>query len=617
MNPSPVHVESKGPESMSIKMSLLDWNRPVCRVFWASVFAVGVAAGTYGLILRHPIWDTNDDVFISMIAAGVWLAPHPSADLVFVHPFLGYPLRCLHLWYPDCPWYAIFLCSCLALSLGLLCFSVLRLNPRRNFFLIVFYAALATALPSLAYLQWTTIAGLSATAGVVALLSLLIHRPSVSLAKYWVAVLFSLLMLCLGAMIRYQSALMILAVALPCGFMVLMDVQDQGTPGEQSSRVSWRSFAAIATVAFLCMSGVAALRHHWYREDARWSRFSVLLRGRSLIRDFGGLQYDPKIFEPIGWTQTDYAMIQMWLDVDPLQYSPSRMDTVLENSPRMSALRRVLEFGRWPIGVRRMLGQTRRMPSHCMLGLGTCLAATLLAFVSRRRWALMAIVTVGGTCALLLLYLHVVLGHGPGRVHATLWMAALWLVILVAAASRYGTVAADPLRLPIAFRSKAMSGLLVLLALAMIIDFVRGYRKAAAAAENHQQLERRIQKWETALPQGSIICAAGPAFPYEHHLPISSFRTMRSLKGFVGLDWFNQTPQQQQVMEQFGLGDDFWGSLARTENVFWVKGAFSEGSARVLRDYYREKYDMELLFAEVSGFPFLERMAISRIDPTP
>jgi hypothetical protein len=602
---------------MSIKMSLLDWNRPLCRVFWASVFSVGVAAGTYGLILRHPIWDANDDVFMSMIAAGVWLAPHPSADLVFVHPFLGYPLRCLHLWYPDCPWYAISLCCCLALSLGLLCFSVLRLRPTRNFSLIVCYAALATALPSLAYLQWTTIAGLTATSGVVALLSLLIHRPSVSLAKYWVAVLLSLLMLSLGAMIRYHSALMILVVAFPCGCMLLMDAQDQGAPGEQSSRVSWRSFAAIAVAAFLCMNGVAAVRHYWYREDARWSRFSVLVRVRSLIRDFGGLQYAPKTFEPVGWTQTDYAMIQRWLDIDPLQYSPSRMNTVLENSPRMSALRRVLEFGRWPMGVRRMLGQTRRFPSHCMLSLCTCLAVTLLAFVSRRRWALMAIVTVGGTCTLLLLYLHVGLGHGPYRVHATLWMAALWLVLLVAAASRHGTLPADPLRLRIAFRSKAMSGLLVLLALAMIIDFVRGYRKAVVATDNHQQLERRIQKWETALPQGSIICAAGPAFPYEHHLPISSFSTMRSLKGFVGLDWFNQTPQQQQVMEQFGLGEDFWGSLARTENVFWVEGAFSEGSARVLRDYYREKYDMELLFSEVSGFPFLKRMGISRIDPTP
>lgn len=570
------------------------------------VLAAAIAVIAYLLLLSQPVWNTNDDVIMSMMAAGVWFSPRPSADMAFVHPFIGHPISRLHLWRPDFPWYALFLCACIALSLALLCCSVLRLRSRPGFLAILIYAATATALPAFAYLQFTTVAGLVTASGTMLLLSLLL-RPPTTRSLGIVGILLALSMLSLGSMIRFDSAVLVALVSWPCGIVLVL----RSARGARQAGISLRPvLAGIVTVAVL--AGIAlgtpeASRRWLYRGSAQWSRWFCLQRGRSGLKTYRNVTYDPRVFASVGWSRTDRDMIRKWLDVDPSQHSAKRMAAVVE-ACRMGVTERLLQFDRWRTGLRRMLGQIRRNPSHCSRGLWLCMLVTIVGVISWQGWEILGGAAIACASIPTILYLHVVLGHAPYRVHATLWMSVFWLLLLIAAMSEGLSVFTYLARQSRASRVAGVTLAAAALVLALHADFVCGRRRVERAAADHGRLVRRIQTWAAGLPSGSIVCSAGTAFPYEHHLPLKSFHYMRSLKGFIGLGWPNQTPQLSEVIGRLGLDRDFWQSLARRRHVFWVRGPFSKGPGHVLQRYYREKHGAELSFIEEPGMPFLYRM---------
>jgi hypothetical protein len=59
--------------------------------------------------LFHPSYDTNDDVFISMIAAGQGFCPAPDEHLVFTNVLIGHALKRLYAACPQLPWYGMYL----------------------------------------------------------------------------------------------------------------------------------------------------------------------------------------------------------------------------------------------------------------------------------------------------------------------------------------------------------------------------------------------------------------------------------------------------------------------------------------------------------------------------
>ena len=57
--------------------------------------------------LFRPSYDTNDDVFISMIAAGQGFCPAPDEHLVFTNVLIGHALKRLYTAWPQAPWYGM------------------------------------------------------------------------------------------------------------------------------------------------------------------------------------------------------------------------------------------------------------------------------------------------------------------------------------------------------------------------------------------------------------------------------------------------------------------------------------------------------------------------------
>jgi len=57
------------------------------------------------LALFQPSYDTNDDVFMTMIAAGQGFCPAPDEHLIFTNILVGQTFKWLYIAWPQIPWY--------------------------------------------------------------------------------------------------------------------------------------------------------------------------------------------------------------------------------------------------------------------------------------------------------------------------------------------------------------------------------------------------------------------------------------------------------------------------------------------------------------------------------
>ncbi len=72
---------------------------------------VVLLAQTFAILALRPCYETNDDVFMTMIASGTGICTSPDEHLVFTNITIGHLLSCLYTWAPTVPWYGCYLFS--------------------------------------------------------------------------------------------------------------------------------------------------------------------------------------------------------------------------------------------------------------------------------------------------------------------------------------------------------------------------------------------------------------------------------------------------------------------------------------------------------------------------
>src|SRR5690242_9503375 len=86
---------------------------------------------TISVVVFQPSYDTNDDVFMTMIAAGRGFCPAPDEHLVFTNIIIGRGLKHLYTLWPDVPWYGGYLLAVHYVAQVAVCYCVLATRPRR------------------------------------------------------------------------------------------------------------------------------------------------------------------------------------------------------------------------------------------------------------------------------------------------------------------------------------------------------------------------------------------------------------------------------------------------------------------------------------------------------
>ena len=192
------------------------------------------------VVLLQPSYDTNDDVFMTMIVAGKGFCPAPDEHLIFTNIIIGQALKQLYTKWPEVPWYGCYLLFVHYIAQVVLLYCALapdrgalpngdahRADPRsahqfiarRRFQLYLVHFAVVELL-FLNSLQFTTTAFLAAEAGIflfVLAARWRVRQPDAAVAWPLAA---AVLLLLVAGLIRIDSLSLALLSAAPLGFVI-------------------------------------------------------------------------------------------------------------------------------------------------------------------------------------------------------------------------------------------------------------------------------------------------------------------------------------------------------------------------------------------------------------
>ncbi len=286
------------------------------------VAAVGaVLVSLFAAVAFTPHYETNDDVTMNLIAAGLAFADRPDEHLVFTNVVIGLPLKWLYLAAPRVPWYGIYQFATIAAAAAALTYAFLRVNPSLWQAAAAGLFLAAGVLPCLVEIQFTRTGFLASFAGLALLLAPV--RGAASSPR--LADAAGCVLLLLGSLIRFESLLLAVVMALP-----VMAAAAYAAPKPTLRRaVPVAASLAVAVVLYFLNSA-------YYARDEGWKDFYAYNALRAQFTDYGRYQYNTETkpaFDAVGWEPVDYSMLVNWFYADRDRYSLAHLQSIAAAAP--------------------------------------------------------------------------------------------------------------------------------------------------------------------------------------------------------------------------------------------------------------------------------------------
>jgi hypothetical protein len=512
---------------------------------------------TISVVAFQPSYDTNDDVFMTMIAAGRGFCPAPDEHLVFTNVIIGQGLKRLYTLWPNVPWYggyllgvhfaaqvAVFYCVLATVPRQAVTISLPPHAPsRRRLFrlrlgLYVTYFVIVE-LVFLNNLQFTTTAFLAAQAGIFLLW--LAARPPRQLPGARVVCLWAaVVLMVVAAMIRLESALMALLVAAPLGTYVARTVSFR----------AWFPSARAAVFATMLIALTTAYNRLSYEQDPRWSGFYAYNQLRCRFNDYQWTSYTPQAasaFSAVGWSQNDHDMIANWFFDDPEIYSPAKLRSVLDAYPWKTARLTPEYFGQ----------ACRKLLQDRCVWAALLVLPFFLASVDRSRSTTRVLLSCAIVAVASVVFLVFNNKLPPMRTYFPLLSFPLSVALLFAGNASWlfeqlqtKSVGAARSLLAWNVRSPWSRAVFVML----VVGIVMGtYRQARRSMRVHRE-RAELQKFLAEAPskgRALYVCWEA-AMPFELVSPLDSLRAWSPLS-LVNLTWTQRTPWQEEIKRRFGI----------------------------------------------------------------
>ena len=309
--------------------------------------------------MSSPIFDTNDDVHLSMIAHGYGIATGGSPRLVYSNVVWGYFIRLVPQ-IGGAPGYSLITLGILVVVGGVVVRSVLAtgIGIAGAIAVLTLVVTRAVLIP-----QYTINAGLLMVAAVVCW-----HRFDKEASGGRFALCAGCLLAYCSFLVRAQGFLLVLGVALPL--------------------MPWRSLwlrrgAKVALILLLAAIGASSLLDHFAYRGPEWIEFNRFSAVRGPYNDYGAaehLERKPQILRRYGYSANDVDLIADWFFEDPKIADPDKLQSMLHELGPLAFQAGSLEKG-WK-GVSELVSSDRLLP--------IALAALSLALM-RPRWRTLAV----------------------------------------------------------------------------------------------------------------------------------------------------------------------------------------------------------------------------------
>jgi len=254
------------------------------------------------------IYQTNDDLFLKMIVSGE-MAGTPEPRMYYISYPAGLLLSGLYKLFPQLPWYGLFFCFTIGLTMGIVLYSLLKREkslPVRLLTVLLFCLfSYGFLFLHIAELQFTTV---TAMAGCGALFLFMLSSPADSLRETLKDNCGFLLLSAYSFCIRGQAFLMFLPVI---GMIGLGKYLDAGTsPAVSLFRFNRKrkNLFALAGIFIALIGSLFLVEKLAYLQDD-WKTFSAYTEASETVYDYEGYpDYDAyrETYQELGISRSSY-----------------------------------------------------------------------------------------------------------------------------------------------------------------------------------------------------------------------------------------------------------------------------------------------------------------------
>ena len=564
---------------------------------WAFASLAALALLAVVVVVLRIGYETNDDVFLTMIVTGKGFCPHPDEHLIFSNILLGHALKWLYETRPNFPWYGSYLLLTHYFAQVAILYAALtinrdatpdiakrspgdsaRLSFRRRLaaYLICFAMAEMVLLNSL---QFTSTAFLAAQAGFFLLL-LGATRLANPLQGSAVAPLAAaIVLIVLAGLIRLESLAMAALMAAPLfAYLVL-----------SKARRALLLPATAAGVAGLLVLAAAKYNAACYDADPQWRHFYAFNQLRFKFNDYGWTAYTPEtapIISAVGWSKNDHDILARYYFDDAELYSEARLRAVLDAYPwKMTRLTPgyFAEFVRKVVRDRAAWSVMLVLP-FLFAGLGNNPSArrTILACTGSAL-LLIALVTVNNKVP-------------PMRVYFPLLAFPLFATLLFPAP----LAALAPRHLPVRglrerIRSWSMQprwtrAVVTMLVIGAVMGAHRQCRRTVKNLNGRATLQRFLAEAH-AQPQKLYVCWEA-AFPFELVSPLDNLASWSNIATY-NLAWMQRTPWLDEMKHRFHISN-LAVALYERDDIVLVA---TKTHKALFTQFVKEHFDADVEFA--------------------
>lgn len=288
---------------------------------------INIGVLLFCLLICDSVFETNDDVFMSGIAYGVF--GEYSSRLVFINIFVGKIILILLNAFPSIPWYGISQYLVIFVSFSIFTYVLIKKKDRLTgyFFSSIFliYGAYEFYLK----LQFTKTAGIAAISGTI-----LIFYGCIAQRSKWKAILLGLFMVLIGSWYRFDSCMLVLLIMSTLG--IREAVKNIKKYGLLKGILHLKRYFLIFGFVLLLIFLTRTLDWNIYKSDKAWASYREYNINRSELLDYGFPDYNEnqQEYEQLGISPNDVEMFSSWIFADPEIFTNELMKKLIALKPK-------------------------------------------------------------------------------------------------------------------------------------------------------------------------------------------------------------------------------------------------------------------------------------------
>ena len=580
-----------------------------------------------------PSYGTNDDVFMTMVASGKGIGVAPDAHLVFTNILLGGVLKRLYTLAPDVPWYGLYLLSTHVVAQVALLYVALtvgrpvvedtkawlaRVAPapaseislRLGTYVLYF---LLVELPLLNRLQFTSTAFVAATGGLFLVLTAWRRRSLQPAAPVGGMLSVATSLIVLGGLIRIESLLLAVLISAPVFLMLAL-------LSTFSRRALLPCSVALVSAAGV-LAGAIAYDHQCYEFDSQWAGYRSLNQLRGKFHDEKWTAYTPQtapLFEQVGWTENDHAMIARWFSDNAAVYAPEKMQAIVNGfawQQHRQTVERWLTTFRDIVRNRAVLSVLLVLPFVMLIVQGGSTATRTVSWTLLAAVAVIALITWAKKSP-------------PTRVYFPVMSFPLAVSLLALGWRRDAATRASSQRAWKLFsslwlyRNWRQHSMLQRLALCMMaVALVMGvYSQIRRSKHVHRDRELLAEFLDEVQPSDRTLYVTWEAaLPYEVVSPLDNLNRWPS-GSFLSLAWTQKTVWHESVKKRFAISDLAHDVYRRDDIRLIARPTHRELFAKFVREHFDDEVEFVPQLKAGTKFTvgqFRLRDAIAELDTPP